>query len=75
MREVGRKEERKDIQMTNKAYGDCPGGPVVKNLPSNAGYMGSIPGQGTKIPHAAGQLNLRAATTEHEIHNYRAHML
>ena len=25
------------------------GGPVVKNLPSNAGDVGSIPGQGTKI--------------------------
>ena len=31
---------------------DFPGGPVVKNLPSNAGDAGSIPGQGTKIPHA-----------------------
>ena len=27
-------------------------GPVVKTPPSNAGGMGSIPGQGTKIPHA-----------------------
>ena len=35
---------------------DFPGGPVVKNLPSNAGDAGLIPGQGTKIPHAAGQL-------------------
>ena len=26
--------------------------------------MGSIPGQGTKIPHAAGQLSLHTATTE-----------
>ena len=40
-----------------------PGSPVVKNLPSNAGDMGSIPGQGTKIPHAAGQLSPRATTT------------
>ena len=24
-----------------------PGGAVVKNLPANAGYMGSIPGSGT----------------------------
>ena len=31
---------------------DLPGGPVVKNPPSNAGEMGSILGQGTKIPHA-----------------------
>ena len=25
---------------------------MVKNLSSNAGDAGSIPGQGTKIPHA-----------------------
>ena len=30
--------------------GDFPGGPVVKNLPSNAGDVGSIPGWLTKIP-------------------------
>ena len=35
---------------------DFPGGPVVKNLPSNAGDAGLIPGQGPKIPHAVGQL-------------------
>ena len=29
---------------------DFPGGPVVKNLPSNAEDMGLIPGQGIKIP-------------------------
>ena len=34
-----------------------PGGPVVKNQPSNAGDLGSIPGQGTKIPHAIGLLS------------------
>ena len=34
-------------------FWDFPGGPVVKNLPSNAGDAGSIPGLGTKIPHAA----------------------
>ena len=33
---------------------------MVKNLPSNAGIMGSIPGQGTKIPYATGQLILNA---------------
>ena len=27
---------------------DFPGGPMVKNLPSNAGDVGLIPGQGTK---------------------------
>ena len=32
---------------------DFPGGPVVKTSPSNAEGVGSIPGQETKIPHAA----------------------
>ena len=31
---------------------------MVKNLPSNAGDGVSIPGLGTKIPHAVGQLSL-----------------
>ena len=43
---------------------DFPGGPMVKNLPSSARDAGSIPGQGTKIPHATGQLSPRATTTE-----------
>ena len=30
---------------------------MVKNLPSNAGYVGLFSGWGTKIPHAAGQLS------------------
>ena len=39
---------------------------MVKNLSSNAGDRGSIPGQGTinKIPHAVGQLSSHRATTE-----------
>ena len=37
---------------------------MVKNLSYNAGDAASIPGQGTKIPHALGQLSLRAKTTE-----------
>ena len=32
-------------------HGDFPSSPV-KNLLCNAGDMGMIPGQGTKIPHA-----------------------
>ena len=39
--------------------GDFSGGPVVKNPLSNAGDAGSIPGQGTKIPYARGQLSPR----------------
>ena len=48
-------------QSTNRDY---PGGPVVKNPPSNAGDVGSIPDWGTKIPHATGQLSPHTATTE-----------
>ena len=43
---------------------DFPGGPVVKNPPSNAGDLGSNSGQRTKIPHAEGQPSPRALTTE-----------
>ena len=43
---------------------DLASGPVAQNPPRNAGYAGSIPGQGTKIPHTTGQLSLRATTTE-----------
>ena len=32
---------------------DSPGGPVVKTLPSNAGGIGSIPGQGATVLHAS----------------------
>ena len=41
---------------------DFPGVSVVKNLPSNAGYVGLIPCWGTKIPHATGQLSQHTAT-------------
>ena len=43
---------------------DFPGGPVVKNLLSNAADVGSSPRQGTKIPYAAGQRSPCATTTE-----------
>ena len=45
-------------------FWDFPGGPVVKNTPSNAGNSGSIPGPETKISRAEGQLSPRAATPE-----------
>ena len=45
-------------------YGYFPGGPVVKNPPSNAGDTGLILGQGTKIPPSAGQLSSGTTTTE-----------
>ena len=50
-----------------------PGGLVVKNLPSNAGDVSSIPGQGTKIPHAVGQLS--PCTLEPACHDWRVHVL
>ena len=43
---------------------DFPDGPVVKNLPCKAGDMGSIPGWGTKIPHATEQLSPCIATDD-----------
>jgi len=39
-----------------QAFRDLPGGPVVKNRPCDAGDAGSVPGWGTKIPHAMEQL-------------------
>ena len=43
---------------------DFPSGPVVKNPTCNAEDAGSIPGQGTKIPHAIGRLSLHTTTRE-----------
>ena len=43
-----------------KNLGDFPGGPEVKNMLYKAGDTGSIPGQGTKIPHALEQLSRQA---------------
>ena len=36
----------------------------MKKPPSNAGDVGSIPGQGTKLPHAAGHLSPQATARE-----------
>ena len=36
--------------------GLLPGGPVVKNLPANAGNTGSIPCRETRSPHTVGQV-------------------
>ena len=44
-------------------YWGFAGGPVVKNLPANAGGTGSIPGSG-KIPRATGELSPGAPATE-----------
>ena len=39
-----------------------PGGPMVRNLPCNAGDAGLTPGWGTKIPHGTEQQSLSATT-------------
>ena len=49
--------------------GDFSGGPVVKKSPSNAKDVGSIPGRGTKIPHALGQLGSCATIRKSVNHN------
>ena len=43
----------KGIESSKLSQQDFPGGPVVKNLPANAGDMGSIPGLG-KYPMLQG---------------------
>ena len=54
-----------------KRVKDFTGGPVVKNPPPNVEDVALTPGQGTKIPHAAGQLSLHAAIPEPATcHNY-----
>ena len=45
---------RKEIIKIRAKIWDFPGGLAVKNPPYNAGDAGLNPGQGTKIPHAAG---------------------
>ena len=39
---------------------DFPNDPVIKNLPSNAGDTGLIPGPRVKSPHTSRQLSLTA---------------
>ena len=54
IKEKRAKTRRGSSHTHKKTWKDFPGGPVVKTLPSNTGDMGSIPGWGTKIPHAVG---------------------
>ena len=54
------------IKIKNWGGGDIPGGPVIKNLPVNAGDTGSIPGLETKIPQC-----LR--TPKPMLHSRRSH--
>ena len=42
---------------TVKHYRDFAGGPVIENPSSNAGDVGFILGQGTRIPQAVGPIS------------------
>jgi len=53
----GVNQEREKTGVLKQEIWDCLCGSVVKNLPSNAGEVVSVPGRGTKIPHARGQLS------------------
>ena len=44
--------------------GDFPVGPVVESLPSSAGDVDLIPGQGTEVSHGFRQLRLHTPATQ-----------
>ena len=48
---------------------DFSGGLEVKNLPCHTVDAGSIPGPGSRIPHAVKQLSLHMITIESTCHN------
>ena len=62
----GEKAPRSHGWQRSRAGGfrDAPGGPLAKNRPCGAGHVGTIPGQGTRNPHAAGQLGPHTTTAE-----------
>ena len=51
-------------EQSRRTLRDFLGSSVVRNPPSNAGEVGSIPGWGTEISHVKGQLSSWTATTE-----------
>ena len=53
----GRLHSDQEALSFKSIVGTFPGAPLVKNSPSNARDLSSIPGQGSKIPHAMGQLS------------------
>ena len=60
--EAGMKNGMKEIVL--KCNRDFSSGTVVKNLPCNAGDLGSIPGRRTTILHALEQLSPRTTIKE-----------
>ena len=80
----GQNTERVEVKLQKRSdwslvpdgnAGDFAGGPAVKNLLSKAGDAGWMPGWGTKIPQATGQLSLGTATTELAYSNERSDVL
>ena len=65
--------KRKGEKSASINHQDFPDGPVVKDSPCNAGYMGSIPGWETKIPQASGQLNPCGVTIEPAASEFLCH--
>ena len=61
---LGRQRQINLVLLFKELSGDFLGGLVVQNLSSNAGDVGSVPGQGTQNPHAAEQLSPRTTTRE-----------
>ena len=55
--------------LSKQRSGDFPGGPAVKNPSGNAWDKGSIPHQGTKIPHAVVKLSLLDTSREPVLHS------
>ena len=51
---IKKQQTKKVSKKKKKKEGDnFPAGPVVESLPSRVGGVGSIPGQGARIPHAS----------------------
>ena len=59
--------EKKPEHANIKASLDFPGGPGVKTLCFHCRELGSIPGQGTKLPHAALHGHTHTHTHTHKI--------
>ena len=72
---IHQQDNNHDIQL----FKNIDSGPLVvqwlKNLLCNAGDAGSIPGPGTKIPHAAGQLKPMRNTIALSLQPPRVHGL
>ena len=54
---------------------DFPGGPVIKICTPSAGDMGSVPGWGTEILHAMGQISLCTTTGKSMHRNERFYVM